>query len=75
MGSHGDSNLVWKIAAGVFIALATLGMVRGCLASYAEQQAMEQTAALTRRYARRQVGWFNRYTGTTWIDAAVSISV
>lgn len=34
-----------------------------------EQQAMEQTAALTRRYARRQVGWFGRYTGTTWIEA------
>lgn len=34
-----------------------------------EQQAMEQTAALTRRYARRQVGWFGRYTGTRWIEA------
>jgi tRNA dimethylallyltransferase len=34
-----------------------------------ERQAMEQTAALTRRYARRQVGWFGRYTGTEWIDA------
>jgi tRNA dimethylallyltransferase len=35
-----------------------------------EQQAMAQTAALTRRYARRQVGWFGRYAGTTWIDAS-----
>ena len=34
-----------------------------------EQQAMEQTAALTRRYARRQVGWFGRYAGTHWIEA------
>jgi tRNA dimethylallyltransferase len=34
-----------------------------------ERQAMEQTAALTRRYARRQVGWFGRYTGTEWIEA------
>jgi tRNA dimethylallyltransferase len=34
-----------------------------------EQQAMEQTAALTRRYARRQVGWFGRYRGTVWMDA------
>lgn len=34
-----------------------------------EQQAMEQTAALTRRYARRQVGWFARYAGATWIEA------
>ncbi|MGN6324865.1 tRNA (adenosine(37)-N6)-dimethylallyltransferase MiaA [Pseudolysinimonas sp.] len=31
--------------------------------------AIEQTAALTRRYARRQVGWFRRYAGTAWIDA------
>jgi tRNA dimethylallyltransferase len=34
-----------------------------------EQQAMEQTAALTRRYARRQVGWFGRYRDTRWIEA------
>ena len=33
-----------------------------------EQQAMEQTAALTRRYARRQVAWFGRYRDTHWID-------
>ncbi|MCU1405825.1 MAG: tRNA ((37)-N6)-dimethylallyltransferase MiaA [Glaciihabitans sp.] len=34
-----------------------------------EADAIEQTAALTRRYARRQVGWFKRYPGTTWIDS------
>jgi len=34
-----------------------------------EQQAIEQTAALTRKYARRQVGWFGRYASTTWIEA------
>lgn len=34
-----------------------------------EQQAREQTAVLTRRYARRQVGWFGRYAGTQWIEA------
>jgi tRNA dimethylallyltransferase len=34
-----------------------------------ESQAIEQTAVLTRRYARRQVGWFGRYAGTHWIDA------
>jgi tRNA dimethylallyltransferase len=34
-----------------------------------EQHAMEQTAALTRRYSRRQVGWFGRYRGTVWIQA------
>lgn len=35
-----------------------------------ESEAIEQTATLTRRYARRQVGWFGRYAGTHWIDAA-----
>ena len=34
-----------------------------------QDDAIEQTAALTRRYARRQVGWFRRYPGTTWLDA------
>ena len=34
-----------------------------------EAEAIEQAAALTRRYARRQVGWFGRYRGTLWIDA------
>jgi tRNA dimethylallyltransferase len=34
-----------------------------------ERQAIEQTASLTRRYARRQVGWFGRFSATHWIDA------
>ena len=34
-----------------------------------EADAIEQAAALTRRYARRQVGWFRRYPGATWFDA------
>lgn len=33
-----------------------------------EQQAIEQTSALTRRYARRQVGWFRRYRDAHWLD-------
>jgi tRNA dimethylallyltransferase len=32
-------------------------------------QAMERMAALTRRYARRQVSWFGRYAGTHWVEA------
>ena len=36
------------------------------------QLAMEQTAALTRRYARRQVGWFGRYRDTVWIDSGAT---
>lgn len=34
-----------------------------------EAEAIEQTQALTRRYARRQVSWFKRYTQLTWLDA------
>lgn len=33
------------------------------------EEAMEQTAALTRRYARRQVSWFGRYRDTHWVEA------
>lgn len=32
-----------------------------------EARAIEQTQSLTRRYARRQVGWFRRYDAT-WLD-------
>jgi tRNA dimethylallyltransferase len=34
-----------------------------------EEQAIEETRTLTRKYARRQVGWFKRYPGTTWLDS------
>jgi tRNA dimethylallyltransferase len=34
-----------------------------------EQDAIAQAAALTRRYARRQVGWFRRYADATWLDS------
>jgi tRNA dimethylallyltransferase len=33
-----------------------------------EAEAIEASAILTRRYARRQVGWFRRYPATTWLD-------
>jgi tRNA dimethylallyltransferase len=33
-----------------------------------EREAIEQTAALTRRYARRQVGWFTRYEQGHWLQ-------
>jgi tRNA dimethylallyltransferase len=33
-----------------------------------ETEAIEQTAALTRRYARRQVGWFRRYRDAHWLE-------
>ena len=36
-----------------------------------EPEAIEQTASLTRRLARRQVGWFRRYR-CTWLDAGAT---
>ncbi len=33
-----------------------------------ETDAIAQAAALTRRYARRQVGWFRRYPVARWLD-------
>ncbi|GAA4164311.1 tRNA (adenosine(37)-N6)-dimethylallyltransferase MiaA [Gryllotalpicola daejeonensis] len=42
-----------------------LAQLRGELA---EQDAIAQTQALTRRYARRQVSWFKRYEHVTWFD-------
>ncbi len=32
-----------------------------------ELEAIDDTIALTRRYARRQVSWFRRYAGTNWL--------
>jgi tRNA dimethylallyltransferase len=34
----------------------------------AEREAVELTAALTRKYARRQVSWFRRYEAIHWLD-------
>ena len=33
-----------------------------------EAEAIAETQALTRRYARRQVSWFKRYPGTEWVN-------
>jgi len=72
--------------------LRALGLEQGKTASHAigyaqalaqlrgemsETEAIEQTQVLTRRYARRQVSWFKRYPGVTWVasgdSAALSI--
>lgn len=45
-----------------------LGQITGELS---ESQAIEQTQALTRRYARRQVSWFKRYAELEWVDPLV----
>lgn len=34
-----------------------------------EAEAIEETQAITRRYARRQVSWFKRYVDLTWLPA------
>lgn len=43
-----------------------------------EEEAIAQTQALTRRYARRQVSWFRRYHGIRWVapdvDAALLLA-
>jgi tRNA dimethylallyltransferase len=36
---------------------------------FSEDEAIESTQALTRRYARRQVGWFRRYDSAVTLDA------
>ncbi|WP_253376307.1 tRNA (adenosine(37)-N6)-dimethylallyltransferase MiaA [Okibacterium sp. HSC-33S16] len=36
--------------------------------SATESEAIEETQALTRRYARRQVSWFKRYADIVWLD-------
>lgn len=41
-----------------------LGQLTGRLT---EAEAIAETQALTRRYARRQVSWFRRYPGMSWV--------
>ncbi|WP_427871100.1 tRNA (adenosine(37)-N6)-dimethylallyltransferase MiaA [Leucobacter luti] len=36
--------------------------------SLSEEEAIAETQALTRRYARRQVSWFKRYPDVRWVD-------
>jgi len=43
-----------------------IGQLRGDLG---EDEAVEQTALLTRKYARRQVSWFRRYSDAVALDA------
>lgn len=46
-----------------------LGQLQGAMS---EAEAIAQTQALTRRYARRQVSWFKRYRGLEWYEHPVS---
>lgn len=58
-----EAGVTARRAIGYAQALAQL---RGELS---ETEAIAQTQALTRRYARRQVSWFRRYEGVRWTDA------
>ncbi|MFC4243120.1 tRNA (adenosine(37)-N6)-dimethylallyltransferase MiaA [Gryllotalpicola reticulitermitis] len=61
-GAGLESGVTASRAIGYAQALAQL---RGSLAA---EEAIAQTQALTRRYARRQVSWFKRYEHVTWLD-------
>lgn len=61
-GSGGGLGVTASRAIGYAQALAQL---RGGLS---ESEAIEQTAALTRKYARRQVSWFKRYSRLHWLE-------
>ncbi len=49
-------------AIGYAQAIAELGQL------LTRQQAIDEASSLTRRYARRQVGWFRRYRDAAWLD-------
>lgn len=54
------------VTAGRAIGYAqALAQLRG---DTSEEEAIAETQALTRRYARRQVSWFKRYDDIRWVD-------
>ncbi|MEO7349987.1 MAG: tRNA (adenosine(37)-N6)-dimethylallyltransferase MiaA [Terrimesophilobacter sp.] len=57
-----DRGVTARRAIGYAQAIAQL---RG---EISENDAIEATSALTRRYARRQVGWFKRYPSAHWFE-------
>ena len=59
----GDLGVTAARAIGYAQALAQLD------GTMTEGEAIAQAQALTRRYARRQVGWFRRYPGVTWLES------
>jgi tRNA dimethylallyltransferase len=73
MWSHGlvdEAEALMGRGIGVTAARAigyaqAIAQIRGELV---EADAIDQTAALTRKYARRQVGWFTRYPHTSWLE-------
>ncbi|MGX1695130.1 tRNA (adenosine(37)-N6)-dimethylallyltransferase MiaA [Microbacterium keratanolyticum] len=60
---HGlEKGVTARRAIGYAQALAQI------LGEISESEAIAQTQALTRRYARRQVSWFKRYAEIEWLD-------
>lgn len=49
-----------------------LGQIEGRLT---ESEAIAETQALTRRYARRQVSWFKRYRDLGWHEPPIDVNV
>jgi tRNA dimethylallyltransferase len=69
-GLVGEVESLMGVGLGITAARAigyaqAIAQLRGELG---EEQAIEQSAALTRKYARRQVGWFGRYPAT-WFES------
>lgn len=58
-----DEGVTARRAIGYAQALAQLD------GRLSEEDAIDETQALTRRYARRQVSWFRRYAEAEWVDA------
>ena len=64
-----ESGVTARRAIGYAQALAQLA------GETTESEAIAETQALTRRYARRQVSWFRRYAATEWIQPGADAQV
>jgi tRNA dimethylallyltransferase len=64
-----ESGVTARRAIGYAQALAQLA------GEMSETEAIAETQALTRRYARRQVSWFKRYSGVQWTDARADVDL
>lgn len=68
-----DAGLEQGVTAARAIGYAqALAQLRG---ESSQQDAIAQTQALTRRYARRQVSWFKRYPGIEWLASGTADAV
>lgn len=63
-----DRGVTARRAIGYAQALAQLA------GEMTEAEAIAETQALTRRYARRQVSWFKRYDGVLWVEPSTDAS-